>query len=145
MHPVRKKRLITISAIIVIIGAAVGLMLYALQQNINLFYSPSQIVEGEAPNNVTLRVGGMVVEGSVNRDPTSLAVQFEVTDYAQTVKIEYKGILPDLFREGQGIVAQGKLNKDKILIAQEVLAKHDEKYMPPEITEALENAKKKTD
>ncbi|OUR67591.1 cytochrome c biogenesis protein CcmE [Marinomonas sp. 42_23_T18] len=145
MHPVRKKRLITISAILVIIGAAVGLMLYALQQNINLFYSPSQISEGEAPNNVMIRVGGMVVEGSVNRDPSSLAVQFEVTDYAHAVKIEYKGLLPDLFREGQGIVAQGKLNQDKVLIAQEVLAKHDEKYMPPEIADALDKAKKKAD
>ena len=143
MHPVRKKRLITISAILVIIGAAVGLMLYALQQNINLFYSPSQVSEGEAPNNVMLRVGGIVVEGSINRDPNSLAVQFEVTDYAHTVTVEYKGILPDLFREGQGIVAQGKLNQDKVLIAQEVLAKHDENYMPPEIAEALDNAKKK--
>jgi cytochrome c-type biogenesis protein CcmE len=145
MHPVRKKRLITISAILVIIGVAVGLMLYALQQNINLFYSPSQIAEGEAPNNVMIRVGGMVVEGSVNRDPTSLAVQFEVTDYAHAVKIEYKGILPDLFREGQGIVAQGKLNQDSVLIAQEVLAKHDENYMPPEIADALDKAKKKAD
>lgn len=145
MHPVRKKRLITISAILVIVGAAVGLMLYALQQNINLFYSPSQITEGEAPNNVMIRVGGMVVEGSVNRDPSSLAVQFEVTDYAHAVKIEYKGLLPDLFREGQGIVAQGKLNQDKVLIAQEVLAKHDEKYMPPEIADALDKAKKKAD
>ena len=145
MHPVRKKRLITISAILVIIGVAVGLMLYALQQNINLFYSPSQIAEGEAPNNVMIRVGGMVVEGSVNRDPTSLAVQFEVTDYAHAVKIEYKGILPDLFREGQGIVAQGKLNQDSVLIAQEVLAKHDENYMPPEVADALDKAKKKAD
>lgn len=145
MHPVRKKRLITISAILIIIGAAVGLMLYALQQNINLFYSPSQVSEGEAPNNVMLRVGGMVVEGSIHRDPTSLAVQFEVTDYAHTVKVEYKGILPDLFREGQGIVAQGKLNQDKVLIAQEVLAKHDENYMPPEIAEALDKAKKQAE
>lgn len=145
MHPVRKKRLITVSAILVIVGAAIGLMLYALQQNINLFYSPSQVAEGEAPNNVMLRIGGMVVEGSINRDPESLAVQFEVTDYAHTVKVEYKGILPDLFREGQGIVAQGKLNQDNTLIAQEVLAKHDENYMPPEVSEALENAKKKTD
>ena len=145
MHPVRKKRLITVSAILVIVGAAIGLMLYALQQNINLFYSPSQVAEGEAPNNVMLRIGGMVVEGSINRDSESLAVQFEVTDYAHTVKVEYKGILPDLFREGQGIVAQGKLNQDNTLIAQEVLAKHDENYMPPEVSEALENAKKKTD
>ncbi|EAQ66194.1 CcmE/CycJ protein [Marinomonas sp. MED121] len=145
MHPVRKKRLITISAILVIIGAAVGLMLYALQQNINLFYSPSQIAEGEAPDNVMLRVGGMVVENSVKRDSQTLAVQFEVTDFAHKVTIQYKGILPDLFREGQGIVAQGKLNQDNVLIAQEVLAKHDEKYMPPEIAEALDKAKQKTE
>ena len=145
MHPVRKKRLITISAILVIIGAAVGLMLYALQQNINLFYSPNQIAEGEAPDNVMLRVGGMVVENSVKRDSQTLAVQFEVTDFAHKVTIQYKGILPDLFREGQGIVAQGKLNQDNVLIAQEVLAKHDEKYMPPEIAEALDKAKQKTE
>jgi len=141
MHPIRKKRLIAISSIIVVLGMAVSLILYALQQNINLFYSPSQVAQGEAPQNTTIRVGGMVVENSVKRDQTSLSVLFEVTDYAHIVAIEYQGILPDLFREGQGIVAQGKLNKAGTFLAQEVLAKHDENYMSPEVSDALENAK----
>ncbi|MEC8484623.1 MAG: cytochrome c maturation protein CcmE [Pseudomonadota bacterium] len=141
MHPVRKKRVITISVILVVLSAAIGLVMYALSQNINLFYSPSQIAAGEAPLNVTIRAGGMVVDGSVKRDSTSLDVAFMVTDYKHSVLIEYTGILPDLFREGQGIVAQGKLDERGVLIASEVLAKHDEEYMPPEVTDALEKAK----
>ncbi|MFT2097206.1 cytochrome c maturation protein CcmE [Marinomonas sp. GJ51-6] len=140
MHPVRKKRLLVILIILMLLGAAVGLVMYALQQNINLFYSPSQIAAGEAPYNANIRAGGMVVEGSVVRHPETLAVSFDVTDFQHKVKIEFSGILPDLFREGQGIVAQGKLNSDGVLVATQVLAKHDEKYMPPEVTEALENA-----
>ncbi len=141
MHPVRKKRVITISVILVVLSAAIGLVMYALSQNINLFYSPSQIAAGEAPLNVTIRAGGMVVDGSVKRDSASLDVAFMVTDYKHGVLIEYTGILPDLFREGQGIVAQGKLDERGVLIASEVLAKHDEEYMPPEVTDALEKAK----
>jgi cytochrome c-type biogenesis protein CcmE len=141
MHPVRKKRVITISVILVVLSAAIGLVMYALSQNINLFYSPSQIAAGEAPLNVTIRAGGMVVDGSVKRDSTSLDVAFMVTDYKHSVLIEYTGILPDLFREGQGIVAQGKLDERGVLIASEVLAKHDEEYMPPEVNDALEKAK----
>lgn len=141
MHPVRKKRLIALFSILIVLSLAVGLILYALQQNINLFYAPAQIAQGEAPHNTMIRVGGMVVENSVSRDQQSLAVSFDVTDFAHKVTIQYDGILPDLFREGQGIVAQGKLNQDGIFIAQEVLAKHDEKYMSPEVSEALENAK----
>lgn len=140
MHPVRKKRIIAISSIVVILGLALALVMYALQQNINLFYSPTQIVNGEAPKDVMLRAGGMVVEGSVKRDNETLSVSFEVTDFTETVRIEYKGILPDLFREGQGIVAQGKLNANGTMIASEVLAKHDEEYMPPEIAEALKQS-----
>lgn len=140
MHPVRKKRLLVILTILMLLGAAVGLVMYALQQNINLFYSPSQIAVGEAPYNANIRAGGMVVEGSVVRHPETLAVSFDVTDFQHQVRIEFSGILPDLFREGQGIVAQGKLNSDGVLIATQVLAKHDENYMPPEVTEALENA-----
>ncbi|ETX10870.1 cytochrome C biogenesis protein CcmC [Marinomonas ushuaiensis DSM 15871] len=140
MHPVRKKRLFVIMIILVLLGSVVSLIMYALQQNINLFYSPSQIVTGEAPYNANIRAGGMVVEGSVARDPETLAVSFEVTDFRHKVKIEFNGILPDLFREGQGIVAQGKLNSNGVFVATQVLAKHDEKYMPPEVTEALENA-----
>lgn len=141
MHPVRKKRVITISVILVVLSAAISLVMYALSQNINLFYSPSQIAAGEAPLNVTIRAGGMVVDGSVKRDSASLDVAFMVTDYKHGVLIEYTGILPDLFREGQGIVAQGKLDERGVLIANEVLAKHDEEYMPPEVTDALEKAK----
>ena len=141
MHPVRKKRVITISVILVVLSAAIGLVMYALSQNINLFYSPSQIAAGEAPLNVTIRAGGMGVDGSVKRDSTSLDVAFMVTDYKHSVLIEYTGILPDLFREGQGIVAQGKLDERGVLIASEVLAKHDEEYMPPEVNDALEKAK----
>lgn len=144
MHPVRKKRLLVITAIVLILSAAVGLVMYALQQNINLFFSPSQIAMGEAPRNAIIRAGGMVVKGSVKRNSDTLAVAFDVTDFQYKVTIEYRGILPDLFREGQGIVAQGKLNNDGVFEATEVLAKHDEKYMPPEITEALENAQRST-
>ena len=142
MHPVRQKRVITIAVIVFILAAAVGFVMYALQQNINLFYSPTQIAAGEAPANIMLRAGGMVVEGSVERDPQTLGVTFQVTDFQHKVTVRYHGILPDLFREGQGIVAQGKLDQDGVLIASEVLAKHDEKYMPPEIAEALEASKK---
>ncbi|WP_369922555.1 cytochrome c maturation protein CcmE [Marinomonas polaris] len=144
MHPVRKKRLLVITAIVLILSAAVGLVMYALQQNINLFFSPSQIAMGEAPRNAIIRAGGMVVKGSVKRNSDTLAVAFDVTDFQYKVTIEYRGILPDLFREGQGIVAQGKLNNDGVFEATEVLAKHDEKYMPPEITEALKNAQRST-
>ena len=139
MHPIRKRRLLTITAIVLLLGAAVGLVMYALQQNINLFFSPSQIAMGEAPQNANIRAGGMVVKGSVKHNPDTLAVAFDVTDFQHKVTIEYRGILPDLFREGQGIVALGKLNKEGVFEATEVLAKHDEKYMPPEITEALKN------
>lgn len=141
MHPVRKKRMITIAIILVVLAAAIGLVMYALSQNINLFYSPTQIAQGEAPQNVTIRAGGMVVDNSVERHSENLDVAFSVTDYQHSVRIEYTGILPDLFREGQGIVAQGKLDERGVLIASEVLAKHDEEYMPPEVTDALEKAK----
>ncbi|WP_067222513.1 cytochrome c maturation protein CcmE [Marinomonas gallaica] len=141
MHPVRKKRIVTISVILVVLATAIGLVMYALSQNINLFYSPTQVEAGEAPQGVTLRAGGMVVENSVERASDSLNVAFLVTDYKHSLRIEYKGILPDLFREGQGIVAQGKLDERGVLIASEVLAKHDEEYMPPEVSAALEQSK----
>jgi cytochrome c-type biogenesis protein CcmE len=140
MHPVRKKRLFVILVIAVILSTVIGLVMYALQQNINLFYSPSQIALGEAPHNATIRAGGMVVGGSVNRQQEDLSVSFQVTDFQHNVIINYKGILPDLFREGQGIVAQGKLNNQGVFEATQVLAKHDEEYMPPEVSEALKNA-----
>ncbi|WP_293264171.1 cytochrome c maturation protein CcmE [Neptunomonas sp.] len=140
MNPKRKKRLALVIFLVVGVSVAVGLALYALNQNINLFYSPLQIVNGEAPQDTRIRAGGMVVEGSVIRDQQSLHVKFEMTDYAKTVAVEYTGILPDLFREGQGIVAQGSLDAQGVFQAVEVLAKHDENYMPPEVADALEKS-----
>lgn len=139
MHPVRRQRLFIVLFVVGGIGLAVGLGLFALRENINLFYSPTQIVEGEAPQNQLIRAGGMVVDGSVIRDTDSLKVEFQITDYAETVTVQYEGILPDLFREGQGIVTQGRMQGDR-LMAVEVLAKHDENYMSPEVAEALEKA-----
>lgn len=142
MNPKRKQRLTLVLLLVAGVSVAVGLAMYALSQNINLFYAPAQIVSGDAPQNTRIRAGGMVVDGSVQRDPQSLRVSFEITDYAESVKVEYTGILPDLFREGQGIVAQGQLDAGGVFQAVEVLAKHDENYMPPEVAEALEAAGK---
>lgn len=139
MNPVRKKRLIIVLAILFGVVATVSIGLVALQENINLFYTPDQIVKGEAPKNIRIRAGGLVKVGSVQRED-DLNVRFVVTDGKGDVTIRYKGILPDLFREGQGIVALGELQQDGSLQASEVLAKHDEKYMPPEVTHALEQS-----
>ena len=130
-------------ALAILLGTAliVGLIMYSLQQNINLFYSTTQVANGEAPKDTRIRVGGMVLKGSLVRDTKSLHVSFLVSDTAKQVKVEYTGILPDLFREGQGIIAQGKLDAAGVFQADEVLAKHDENYMPPEISESLKNAK----
>ena len=116
MNPVRKKRVIIVLAIVVGVGAAVGLALSALQQNINLFYTPTQIANGEAPTDTRIRAGGLVEKGSLQRSEDSLNVRFVVTDGAKEVTIAYHGILPDLFREGQGIVALGKLGGDGVLV-----------------------------
>ena len=140
MHPQRKKRLTLIIFMVLGIGSAVGLLMYSLSQNINLFLTPTQIANGEAPVGRTMRAGGLVVEGSVEREEDGLGVLFKVTDGAAEVPIFYEGILPDLFREGQGIVALGKLDEQGVFQASEVLAKHDENYMPPEVKEALEKA-----
>lgn len=110
--------------------------LLALRENINLFFSPSQIVDGTAPSNTTIRLGGMVVTGSIQRGD-NLGVTFVLTDLAEQVTVAYEGILPDLFREGQGIVTQGKLDSTGRFLAAQVLAKHDETYMPPEVNDAL--------
>ena len=144
MKPKRKQRLILIVFLLVGFGTVIGLAMYALSENINLFYNPSQIANGEAPQNARIRAGGMVVEGSVKRSADSLAIQFELTDYAANISVEFTGILPDLFREGQGIVALGRLDSNTIFIADEVLAKHDETYMPPEVADALEKSKGKS-
>ena len=140
MKPARKQKLGLIAMGLVGLSVAVGLTLYALSNNINLFYPPAKVVAGEAPEGTTIRVGGMVVDDSVIRDPESLKVSFQVTDYAEKVTIKYEGILPDLFREGQGIVAEGQL-QNGVLMADIVLAKHDEQYMPPEIAESLQMPK----
>lgn len=140
MNAVRKKRLYIVLGILAGVAVAVALALSALQQNINLFYTPSQIANGEAPADTRIRAGGMVEQGSLKRSGDSLDVQFVVTDFSKEVTIRYRGILPDLFREGQGIVALGKLGADGVLVADEVLAKHDEKYMPPEVTKALKDS-----
>jgi cytochrome c-type biogenesis protein CcmE len=142
VNPQRKKRLALILALVAGVAVAVGLALSALQQNINLFYTPTQIANGEAPIGARIRAGGMVEQGSLQRSGDSLDVRFVVTDFQQKVTITYRGILPDLFREGQGIVALGKLNEAGVVVADEVLAKHDEKYMPPEVTKALKDSGK---
>lgn len=138
MHPQRKKRLYLVLLVIAGVGIAVALALTALQQNINLFYTPSQIAAGEAPVDARIRAGGLVVEGSVKRSSETLETQFAVSDGDKQILISYDGILPDLFREGQGIVALGRINENRMLIADEVLAKHDEEYMPPEVALAME-------
>jgi cytochrome c-type biogenesis protein CcmE len=139
MRAKRKQRLYMVILLVVGLGIAVGLTLMALQQNINLFFTPSQIVAGEAPQGVAFRIGGMVVDDSVKRSEQDLSVQFQVTDTAQQVPVRYTGILPDLFREGQGVVALGRL-EGKTFVASEVLAKHDENYMAPEAAEAIKQA-----
>jgi len=145
MHPIRKKRLTIVLFLMAGLAVAVGLTTYALRQNINLFYDPTQIAAGEAPADVRIRAGGMVEEGSVLRDTESLKVAFKVTDFTESVIVEYVGILPDLFTEGQGIVAMGKLNSEGVFIADQVLAKHDENYMPPEVADALAKASESRD
>ncbi|WP_341662117.1 cytochrome c maturation protein CcmE [Vibrio sp.] len=142
MNPRRKKRLGIVLAIFVGMSTTIGLMLYALNQNMDLFYTPSELVDGKPDGTKPavgqrLRIGGMVVKGSVKRDPESLRVAFELHDVGPKVTVLYDGILPDLFREGQGIVAQGVLKNPTTVEAFEVLAKHDEEYMPPEIAEAM--------
>jgi cytochrome c-type biogenesis protein CcmE len=136
MNPKRKQRLYIIFGLVGGLGVAVGLVMYALSQNINLFFKPTQIAGGHAPEAQMIRVGGMVAEGTVNRNPESLEVAFDVTDFDHNVRVTYSGILPDLFREGQGVVVQGRVQQGTFQ-ATEVLAKHDENYMPPEVTEAL--------
>ncbi|NIC05049.1 cytochrome c maturation protein CcmE [Billgrantia bachuensis] len=140
MRPKRKQKLFMALGLVSLAAIAVGLTLYALRANINLFFSPIQIVAGDAPFERQLRAGGMVKEGSVRRNPDSLDVEFTVTDYVEDVRVHYSGILPDLFREGQGVVVVGQLQRDGYIKADQVLARHDENYMPPEVSEALEAA-----
>lgn len=145
MNPRRQQRLYAVSAIVLVVAAALGLMLYALTQNIDLFYTPSEIIEGKEGVKPSvgqrLRIGGMVVPGSVKRNDDSLAVSFDLVDTGPIVTVSYTGILPDLFREGQGIVATGVLKAGDLIQAEEVLAKHDEEYMPPELAEKMKGIK----
>jgi len=122
------------------LGAAAGLVLYAFQGNVVFFFTPSQVAANEAPRERAFRIGGLVEAGSVKRQKDGLTVRFNVTDNAKTVSVAYSGILPDLFREGKGVVAQGKLGPDGVFLATQVLAKHDENYMPPEAAGALKHA-----
>jgi cytochrome c-type biogenesis protein CcmE len=124
--------------IVVGVGIATGFALRAFQENLLYFYSPTQVADGEPPEGRKFRVGGLVLPGSVNRTEGTLDVSFDVTDNNMTVTVAYAGILPDLFREGQGIIAHGRMNKEGVFVAEEVLAKHDENYMPPEVAEALD-------
>lgn len=138
----RHKRLALVSGSLASLGLAVWLVLSAFSENLVFFFTPSQIVAGKAPSGSTLRVGGMVEPGSVVKLSDGLTVRFVVSDQVQQLPVEYKGILPDLFREGKGVVAQGRRGSDGVFRAEEVLAKHDENYMPPEAAYAMENAKR---
>jgi cytochrome c-type biogenesis protein CcmE len=138
----RHKRLTLIVGGLAVLGLAAALVLSAFQQNLVFFFSPSQVANKEAPHGKAFRLGGMVEQGSLKRQSDGLTVSFNVTDTAKVIPVVYVGILPDLFKEGKGVVAQGKLGDDGVFRAHEVLAKHDENYMPPEAAHALEQAQK---
>lgn len=137
----RHKRFIAIAAALTALGGATALVLNAFQSNLVFFFSPSQIASKEAPIGKSFRLGGLVQTGTVAREPDGVTVRFAVTDMAHTVPVVYRGILPDLFREGKGVVAQGRLDAGGVFRAEQVLAKHDENYMPPEAAVALEKAR----
>ncbi|HYC44279.1 MAG TPA: cytochrome c maturation protein CcmE [Burkholderiales bacterium] len=136
----RHKRLIAVAAGIAALGVAAALVLSAFQQSLVFFFTPTQVAANEAPQGRTFRIGGLVEPGSVKRQPDGVTVQFVVTDTVKTIPVTYRGVLPDLFREGKGVVTQGRLGADGSFVASEVLAKHDENYMPPEAAEALKRA-----
>jgi len=136
----RHKKLIAIVSGVAILVVAGLLVLNAFRSNIVFFFSPSEILEGKAPTQGVFRVGGLVEKGSVRKTPDTLKVEFTVTDLAKRITVRYDGILPDLFRDGQGVIAQGRLQGDGIFVADQVLAKHDENYMPPEVAKTLKHA-----
>lgn len=138
----RHKKLLAIGLGLAGIGIAAALILNAFQSNLVFFFSPTEVAEGKAPTDRAFRIGGLVEDGSVQRQPDGLTVRFVVTDTAKSIPVAYKGILPDLFKEGKGVVAEGKLGTDGLFTATQVLAKHDENYMPPEAAHALEQAAK---
>jgi len=137
----RKRRMVLIGLVLVGVAVSATLALRAFQENLLYFFSPSQIAAGEAPKERTFRLGGMVAEKSVKRESGSLTVSFVVTDFAHEVPVQYTGVLPDLFKEGQGVVTLGRFGSDGTFVAEEVLAKHDENYMPPEVADALAAAR----
>jgi cytochrome c-type biogenesis protein CcmE len=136
----RHKRLLLILAGLVILGAVAALVLNAFRSNLVFFFSPTQVAAGEAPKGKAFRIGGMVKEGSIRREADGVTLSFVVTDTEQDIAVRYQGILPDLFKEGKGAVAQGKIGDDGVFVASEVLAKHDENYMPPEAAQAVGEA-----
>lgn len=136
----RKKRFWFIVAGVALVAAAVGLVLFALKNNVSLYFTPTQVFNKEAPQGRSFRIGGLVEKGSLQREKDGLTVHFNITDTVKTMPVIYKGILPDLFKEGKGVVAQGKLEAGDVFHAEEVLAKHDENYMPPEAKDALKKA-----
>ena len=140
MKPARRQRLILISVMVIGIAIAVGFALKSFNENLMYFFSTTDVMAGKAPKDALFRLGGMVVKGSVERPGDGLTVRFKLTDYSKEVTVEYTGILPDLFREGQGIVANGKLDGRGVFVAEEVLAKHDENYMPPEVKASLKES-----
>ena len=135
----RRKRLWVVLGILAGVTASVALAVVASRDNVAFYFDPSQIAAGEAAAARRFRVGGMVVKGSVMRKPGDLEVKFVLTDFAHQIPVEYTGVLPDLFREGQGVIAHGSMGADGAFVADEVLAKHDEKYMPPEVAASLKN------
>ena len=137
MTPARKKRIVLISLMVIGVATATALALKAFNENLMFYFSTTEVKAGKAPENKLFRLGGMVVNGSVKRDSKSLTMNFDLTDNQSLVTVEYTGILPDLFREGQGIIAKGTLDDKGVFIAQEVLAKHDENYMPPEVADSM--------
>ncbi|MBC3873173.1 cytochrome c maturation protein CcmE [Undibacterium flavidum] len=137
----RHQRLLLVLAAVTLLGLATWFILSAFQKNLVFFFTPSQVIAGEAPQNANFRIGGMVEAGSLQRDADGISVQFVITDRVQKVLARYRGSLPDLFKEGKGVVAQGKLTQQGIFLADQVLAKHDENYMPPEAKYAIDQAK----
>ena len=144
MTPTRRRRLYWVLGILAGVAIAGTLALQAFRSNVMFFFDPSQIVAGEVKSGQRFRMGGMVEKGSLVRQPGSLDVRFAVTDFKQTVHVRYSGVLPDLFREGAGVVAHGRLVADGDFVADEVLAKHDEKYMPPEVARSLKKGEPRT-
>lgn len=142
MHPARARRLKLIVLMLVAVGTATALALYALNENLMFYFTPTEVANGKAPANQLFRVGGMVVDGSVIKATDSVDVQFAITDYDKTITVKFGDILPDLFREGQGIIAKGRLNEQGVFIAEEVLAKHDETYMPAEVAAQMKEKAK---